>query len=166
MGHTGSPLLDDRLEQRHHDMISRAMRARLGDPELAQDATQDLLERITRDFERFDPALGTFEHWIMGYVRFTVLEVRRRHRALPIPHADLPEVSVEDPRVQRLPPEWRQGIAALPLRDRRLLFLRVVEGWPAETVGEALGMSATNVTTRMLRISRRIRKRFESAGAA
>ena len=60
-------------------------------------------------------------------MRFTAIEARRRHRALPVPHGDeLPEVSVEDPRIQRLPREWRQAINALPLRDRRLLFLRVV----------------------------------------
>lgn len=166
MGTPGSPLLDDRLEQRHHDMISRAMRARLGDPELARDATQDLLERITRDFHRFDPARGTFEGWIMGYVNFTVRAARRRNRALPVPDGDLAEVTVEDPRVQRLPPEWQQAINGLPVRDRRLLMLRVVEGWPAEAVGDALGMSATNVNTRLWRICIRLQRRLESMGAA
>ena len=161
MGPHRPHLLVDQLQPRHMTMVWRAMLRRLGDPELAEDATQDVFEQITKGYGRFDPQRGSFEGWLLGFVEFVARRAWARALALPQPRDDIADALVEDEPLPLLSPELRRAINGLPLRDRKLLILRGVEGWPAVAVGERLDMTATNVNTAFARICARLAKCLE-----
>lgn len=154
-------LLVDRLEHHHIVLVRRAMRRRLGNAELAKEAAQDVFLKVAADYEKFDPERGSFEGWLLGFVEFTAREVWRRELAQPEPRADLPEVSAEAEPLPAISPDLAAAVNALPARDRALLVLRAIEGWPAVAVAERLGMSTTNVNTAFARVCARLAKRLE-----
>jgi RNA polymerase sigma-70 factor (ECF subfamily) len=137
------------------------MLRRLRDAELAHDATQEVFFQVTRSYDRFDPERGTFEGWVLGFVDHVARRARERQSGLPRPQENLPERPADDERPAHLSPELRNAINGLPLRDRTLLFLRGVEGWPAISVAEHLGMTPTNVNTAFARVCARLAKRLE-----
>lgn len=154
-------LFADLLTQEHVVIVTRAMTRRLRDPQLAEDAVQDMFEAVGNGIERFDERRGSFEGWLLGFVEYVARATWRRQLALPEPRGELPPVPWEDTTRSPLPPRLRDAIGALPLRHRRLLILRAVEGWPATAVGELLGMSETNVNTTLKRIIDRLNRRID-----
>ena len=54
--------------------------------------------------------------------------------------------------------KWRAAINRLRPRDRALIVLRAVEGWPAAAVGHRLGMSVSGVNTAYERARGRLEK--------
>ncbi|MBJ7454968.1 MAG: sigma-70 family RNA polymerase sigma factor [Thermoleophilia bacterium] len=154
-------LLVDRLEHDHIALVLRAMRRRLGNAELAHDATQEVFLRVTRNYASFDPARGSFEGWLLGFVEFTAREYWRREVGRPEPRGELPDGPAESEPLPAISPDLAAAVNALPVRDRALLVLRAIEGWPAVAVGERLGMSTTNVNTAFARVCARLAKRLE-----
>lgn len=156
----------DLLRREHIDAVWRMFRRRLRDEQLAWDATQDLFERVRDRFDRFDPRRGSFEGWVLGFVENVAREVRRRERRhLPLEAVDAdarrrPWIEPDREPFPDLPAALAREIDALSERDRTILVLRV-EGWRSVAIGELLGMSPTNVTTRLTRIRQRISRRLE-----
>jgi RNA polymerase sigma-70 factor (ECF subfamily) len=143
-----------------HELVSavfRAMRRRLwDDPELAADATQELFASVTRAFGRFDPTIGSFGGWVYGFVDRTARRARERAQRRAVPVERVPEAAIPDELSEAIDEGLRAAINELPERDRRLLILFGVEGWPASAVADELGMTPSNVTTRFARLRARL----------
>ncbi|MGE0029342.1 MAG: RNA polymerase sigma factor [Thermoleophilia bacterium] len=156
-------LFADLLTQEHVAIVRQAMTRRLRDPQLAEDAAQDVFEAVGNSIERFDPSRGSFEGWLLGFVEYVARATWRRQLALPEPRGELPPTPWEDTPRGPLPARVLDAINALRPRDRRLLVLRVVEQWPAAAVGEELGMTETNVNTTAKRVLDRLSRRIDPA---
>ncbi len=156
-------LFADLLTEEHLVIVKRAMARRLRDPQLAEDAVQDVFEAVGNSIARFDERMGSFEGWLLGFVEYVARAAWRRQLALPEPHGDLPPTPWEDVPRGPLPTRVLDAINALRPRDRRLLVLRVVEEWPAAAVGEELGMTETNVNTTAKRVLERLSRRIDPA---
>jgi len=126
------------------------------------DLAQEIAVQLWRAFPRYDPA-RPFTTWMYRIaLNVAISHVRRSGRraeeALDLEHSE-----PADPRPPVAPHE------GLPLLERilleldplqRALLVLYLEDRPQQEIGEILGLSTTNVSTRLHRLKQRLRARF------
>ncbi|MEZ6090050.1 MAG: sigma-70 family RNA polymerase sigma factor [Pirellulaceae bacterium] len=148
------PLSDAELEHRIHDALPRLLRlaTRLsGNADVAEDALQDALLKVSRSWKRFrgEAALETWMTRIL--IRCVADQLRKRGRL----HESIQEDNRQDvsrqlgPVEQTLADERREqvrlAIGQLPDRQREVLALSLWEGKSTEQIAELLRISKQNV---------------------
>jgi RNA polymerase sigma-70 factor (ECF subfamily) len=120
-----------------------------GDTETAQDAVQATWERAYRKWTQLRTP-SKVRAWLsaiaMNEARAALRSQGRNAQVLewePRPARDL---------------DLANALALLPVQDRQLLALTVVEGFTSSEAGKVLGLSAEGVRTRKARIVARLRK--------
>lgn len=158
-----------------------ARRAGLAESD-AQDVVQETVVAVARQMPqfRYDPARGTFKHWLYRIVRRRVADyLRRMYRQPPRgelafdPHAEdegnaptaLDEGS--DGMVVAWEQEWEQAVfdaAVAQVRERtnprhfQVFDCCVRLGWPAAKVAATLGMNAAQVYLARHRVSQAVKQ--------
>lgn len=110
----------------------------LHDPILAEDATQDLYEKLWR--RRLFIRRNGFRSLMMVSIRNICLDLlreRERRRQDELPHS-LPAASTEDEELQQMVGKL---IAALPEREREVIHLHDCEGLGYDEIAEIIGSS-------------------------
>jgi len=139
----------------------------LGSVHDADDALQETLLRAWRSLDRFEPRapFGAWLHRVATNVCLTMLAGRRRRPEVPV--ADTGEDAWNE-RLLHLQPypdrllddlETRETVELafvtaaqlLPPKQRAVLILRDVLGWPAKDVAELLGDSVNSVNSALQR---------------
>lgn len=123
-------------------MMGVALRL-LRDRSRAEEALQEAFLQIWRNADRFDPGRGSARAWMIGIVRYRVLdrlETERRHGATgEVPDTpDEPAVSIEDSHA------LAGCIGELPEAWRRAVVLSYMEGY---SHSEIAGMTETPLGT-------------------
>lgn len=153
------------LLAQHRGIVLKIAHGYCRDPEDRRDLVQDIHAQLWRAFPAFDPARSQFSTWLyrialnvaISQVRHTSL--RRRH------HANLDDEAIAalpDPAT-RDPHEADAGIHALyAVIDRldplnRALMLLYLDERSHRDIAEILGISASNVATKIGRLKQRIR---------
>jgi RNA polymerase sigma factor (sigma-70 family) len=133
-----------------------------------QDLAQEIVLGLWRSFDRYDPArpFATWMYRIALNVAISAVrsEGRRRRDLVPDGEAILGMTAADAGRIG-LEEDLRllhDAIAGLDELDRALVLLHL-EGERHEAIGEVLGLSATNVGTRLGRIKDNLRRRLEAA---
>jgi RNA polymerase sigma factor (sigma-70 family) len=151
-----------RLVQEHRGIVYKVAATYCFDPEDRTDLQQEIIAQLWKSFPRYDVS-RPFATWMyrialnisISYVRSTV---RRRRRNVPLQEdvhdreEETFEHTDEELRVLRL----NQFIAAQNDLDRALLLL-YLEDHPYRTIAEILGISESNVGTKINRLKQRIR---------
>jgi len=108
----------------------------MGDVELAHDAVQDAFARALRGRSSYR-GTGSVEGWVW---RTVVNAARNARRDRPPSHLPLDELGDETPSVngQAPPGDVRAMIAALPERQRLVLFLRYYADLDYRAIADAL----------------------------
>jgi RNA polymerase sigma-70 factor, ECF subfamily len=140
----------------------------LGSVHDADDALQETLLRAWRGLAGYEPRapLGAWLHRIATNVALRMIEQRERNRAAPLdvhlePYADR---LLDEGRAPDEEAVAREGIGlafvaamqVLPPRQRAVLVLRDVLGWPARDVAATLGDSVAAVNSALQRARGRI----------
>ncbi len=169
---TAKARLADVLTREHIDTVRRTI-ARRVHPALVDDATQTVFAEAADAWDSFDPRRGTFAGWLWGITRHVAADTWRQQagvarteaaaRAEAEIAATRPPHPDEEGTLMHLSEEWRDAIRALGPRDRALIIARGVEGWPADAVGDRLGMTVTAVNTAYNRACGRLRARLRLA---
>lgn len=110
----------------------------LHDPILAEDATQDLYEKLWR--RRLFIRRNGFRSLVMVSIRNICLDLlreRERRRQDELPHS-LPAASTEDKELQQMVGKL---IAALPEREREVIHLHDCEGLGYDEIAQIIGSS-------------------------
>lgn len=110
----------------------------LHDPILAEDATQDLYEKLWR--RRLFIKRNGFRSLVMVSIRNICLDLlreRERRRQDELPHS-LPAASTEDKELQQMVGKL---IAALPEREREVIHLHDCEGLGYDEIAQIIGSS-------------------------
>ena len=122
------------------------------DRSLAEDLTADTFEKALRLWARFDARRASARTWLCQIARTTALdwfraEDRRRRRE---ERAAVPE-EVEETFGDGLSPDLEAGLRSLSAAEREVIALRVLLELDGEETARVLGISPTNVSTRLSR---------------
>lgn len=148
-----------RIVAEHHDDMARVCYVICGDRELAQDAVQAAWPIAWRKLSTLrDP--NRLRPWL---ITIAAREVRhlvrreRRHRVVDIAVADIGSGHA-DPGASTAVADLAAALARLSGDERQVLALRHVAGLDATEIGQALGLSASGVRSRLSRAVDRLRK--------
>lgn len=151
-------LLAELYEQRYHQFL-RLAEAIVGDVELARDVVQEAFARAIRSRRTFR-ADGSVDGWVWRTVVNAARNARRDR-----PPASLPWSEVNDERASRngSQPHGDVGalIAALPERQRLVLFLRYYADLDYERIGEALEIQPGTVGATLNQAHAALRRQLE-----
>lgn len=150
------PSWDD-LVREHADRVYRLAYRLSGDPQDAEDLTQETFIRVFRSLSNYQP--GTFEGWLHRITTNLFLDmVRRRSRirmeALP---EDYERVAADGPGPEqvfhdaRLDPDLQSALDSLAPEFRAAVVLCDIEGLSYEEIGATLGVKLGTVRSRIHR---------------
>lgn len=142
-------------------------RFRVGDDLLAEELTAQTFERAWRERGRYRSDLGAFSTWLFTIARHLGMNHRRDHRAareLPLewvtglhdrqPVEDLVEQRENLGRLRLL-------LARLPATEQELIRLKYGAGLTNRAIARLIGLSESNVGTRLHRTVQRLRADWE-----
>lgn len=149
----------EQLYRRRYRAFLRVALAELGDREAAHDAVQETFARALRS-RRSYRGEGTLEAWVWRTLANHCLDVRRRRAAAP------PELAPAEDAVNGHPLEHadlRALVAALPERQRLVLFLRHYADLDYDAIATALGIERGTVAATLHRARAALRDELERA---
>ena len=155
----------DQLYRESRDDVYAYTAGLLRDRAAAEDVTATAFERAYRKRSRFDAERGSARAWLFGIARNAALdELRRRGR-----HAQM-NAEPEDPvDLGALHPAERselrlalaEAIGSLAGGERELIALKFFAGLSNAEIGRVLGMSESNVGTRLHRTINKLREALD-----
>jgi RNA polymerase sigma-70 factor, ECF subfamily len=135
----------------------------LGNRSAAEDVTAIAFERLYRSRERLDHGRGTPRAWLFSIARNAALdELRRRRRH---PQSELPAEASggleSEEAVEQIARRTavRDALATLSPRERELVLLKFHGQLSNSELARALGLSESNVGTRLHRALTRLREK-------
>ncbi len=161
------------LYDRYVDLVYSASLRVLGDPGLAEDATQDIFVRLWRRPETFVPERGRFLSWLMSVVRNRAVDElrargrRRRREGVSATESEedamaaLPSEDDDPAATAQLHEEQvlvRGALCQLPAEQRRALELAYFRGLTQQEIAlllhEPLGTVKTRIRLGMQKLRR------------
>ena len=134
----------------------------LRDRSAAEEVTAQTFERAYRKRRTFRASRGTQEAWLFGIARNAALdELRRRKRraALEVDPEDAAAVSPGEYAEDAVRRETvRAALGRLSPRERELVGLKFAGGLSNEEIARVVGLSASNVGTRLHRTLEKLRR--------
>jgi RNA polymerase sigma-70 factor (ECF subfamily) len=156
------------LYEQHGPRLVLLCQRLLGPGGDAEDAAHEALLKAWRALDRFDPNRPIWP-WLATIARHTCIDQQRR-RATTRTHAPLatPEpCGPEDLALGgRHAPLVRDALRDLPAPAREVLFLRDVEGWDYERIGQRQGRTARAVRMAVSRARQDLRTSVEHVARA
>lgn len=150
------------LLQRHRGILVKVAGSYARQREDREDLAQEIAAQLWRAWPGYDPArpFSTWMYRIALNVAISQLRGRARTPTLQAAADDpldtLPDPAAHDPdRAQQVERLYR-FIHALPPLDRALMLLHLEE-CPQREIAEVLGLSTTNVATKIGRLKARLR---------
>jgi RNA polymerase sigma-70 factor (ECF subfamily) len=138
----------------------------LGDRSAAEDVTALAFERAYRRRVTFDRRRGDERAWVFGIARNAALdELRRLKRRAPLESepADVWSPGPDEQAERAFErDEVRAALATLDSRDRDLVALKFAGGLSNGEIARVLGISETNVGSRLYRAVAKLRKACQS----
>jgi RNA polymerase sigma-70 factor (ECF subfamily) len=144
------------LVEEHSAAINRVCRSFCHTAEDCEDLRQDIIVNLWLGWSRYRPTAKPVT-WVWRVAVNTGISWRR-HRQRQVETAPIEGLELPDEGIDREEREWLcELIRQLPTKDQKLLRL-YLDGWKQDEIGEMLGISETNVQTRMSRIKEKLRK--------
>jgi RNA polymerase sigma-70 factor (ECF subfamily) len=140
------------LVRRHTPAVYAHALRFFGEPSTADDVTQEVFVKVYRSVSSFDER-SRFSTWLYRITRNTCLdEVRARgRRPVPVDPFDTPSVGGDFSDEVALSVAVEHAMRALPPDDRDALSAIAVFGLSYPEAGEALGVPAGTVKSRVFR---------------
>lgn len=144
------------LIEKHDAAINRVCRSFCRDAEDRKDLRQEILMHLWTGWKDYRPDHKAIT-WIYRVAVNTAISWRRHRQrqveVLPLDGFDLPE----DAALRELSAHLKTLISMLPASDQRLINF-YLDGFSSDEIGRMMGMSQTNVTTRIARIKEKLCK--------
>ena len=161
----GSEKIDfDSLYRTSRDDLYAYVAGMVRDRAAAEEVTAATFERAFRRRSSYKPRRGTPRAWLFGIARNAAYdELRRRGRTEPAAHPEERSApaadTTADVAVRRA--ALRDALATLSQDERELVALRFEAGLSGAEAGAVLGISESNVGTRLSRAVEKLRKAME-----
>ncbi len=134
----------------------------LRDRSAAEDVTAQAFERAYRKRRSYRPAKGSMDAWVVGIARNAALDElrrRKRHAVLQADPEDPGSPSPEDHAELAVRRETvRAALASLDGQERDLVALKFAGGLSNVEIARVLGMTESNVGTRLHRTITKLRE--------
>jgi RNA polymerase sigma-70 factor (ECF subfamily) len=149
------------LYDRHAARVHRLAYRVCGDPDLAEDLTQDVFVKVFRSLGQFrgDSAFSTWVHRIAVTVS---LNAMRKVKRLREREADLDEAHQQEFEPDAIDPDLRARLAAaieaLPDGVRIALVMHALEGYTHAEIGRALGIAEGTSKAKVFDARARLKK--------
>lgn len=144
------------LIERHTAAIERVCRSFCSVREDREDLRQEILLHLWRGWKHYRPDHRPIT-WLYRVALNTAISWRRQRKrqveTVPLDSFDPPD----NPALREQAAHLKTLITMLPQADRRLIGL-YLDGFSTEEIGQLVGISQTNVTTRIARIKEKLRK--------
>jgi RNA polymerase sigma factor (sigma-70 family) len=157
-----------RLLEDHKKILYRVVNGYCNNPSDRQDLAQDIVVQLWKAFDRFDDR-KRFSTWMYRValnvaISFYRSESRRVKSTVPVEDYVL-EIAAEEPSGGRAEENLRQLERYIEQLDglNRALMILYLDGNQYETIAEILGITVTNVATKLSRIKQRFRREFEES---
>ncbi len=132
-----------------------------------EDLVQEICTQAWRSFKRFDPDKGKFSTWLyrvalnvgISWARKHPWSVEDRHESFAERHSDVAVELDAGADVEAQIAELHRHIGQLDALNRALMLLYLEERSHAE-IATVLGISETNVATKISRIKKSLRQRM------
>ncbi|MDF3982906.1 sigma-70 family RNA polymerase sigma factor [Luteibacter sp. PPL554] len=155
------------LLQRHAGIVFKIAGSYAHGPEDRADLAQDIAAQLWHAWPKYDPArsVTTWMYRIALNVAISHLrhrQLRQRHDALPLDETlhDVADGNAVDPENEQGVRLLRDFIVRQPPLDRALLLL-YLEDRSQREIAEILGLTESNVSTKIGRLKQRIRDAFQ-----
>jgi RNA polymerase sigma factor (sigma-70 family) len=137
--------------------------------EVCERAVEHAVERI----DLYDPARGSFEAWLRGFVRREIYELSRRATSIAVTDDQLEHLAVSVAAYHYLQPSGRVSalrdlahklyllMESLSETDQLMFALRDYERLPYSSIAERLGVSESACRQRYFRAIVRLRQRSQ-----
>ena len=147
------------LVEEHAGAINRVCRSFCHTAEDREDLRQDIIMNLWLGWSRYRPAAKPVT-WVWRVAVNTGISwLRHRNRQVetaPLEGIEIPDEGIDSENRKWLYEWLYELIRQLPAKDQKLLRL-YLDGWKQAEIGEMLGISETNVQTRMSRIKQKLR---------
>jgi RNA polymerase sigma factor (sigma-70 family) len=157
----------ERLYRSSRDDVYAYAAGLLRDRPAAEDVTAAAFERAYRKRSRFDASRGSARAWLFGIARNAALdELRRRgrQRELNVDPADTASVAGPDLAAGgELRALLEGALGKLEARERELIALKFFAGLSNGEIARVVGISASNVGTRLNRTMDKLREACDGA---
>lgn len=161
MGATLDPRLAE-LESLYRERFSafaRVAGAIVGNGDEGADAVQDAFASAVRSLKSFRGE-GTLEAWVWPIV----LNAARKRRRAARPEAVIAQAPADDAVDDGLA-DLRAQVAALPERQRQVVFLRYYADMEYAAIADALGLTTGTVGATLSQAHAALRRRLEEVGS-
>lgn len=148
----------------HKALIYKIARMYARNSEDQSDLVQEIIFQLWHSFEKYDPAFR-WSTWIYRIALNVSISFYRREKQRQKLSAPMPEhvfqIENEENTLQEDIRLLYQFIRELKEIDRAMIILSL-DGNPQKEIAGILGLSETNVSTRIARIKNRLKQKFES----
>ncbi len=154
------------LVEEHEKILYKVASSSCRNPEDRRDLIQEIVAQLWRSFGRFNDRYR-FSTWMYRIamnvaISFYRSQSRRTRGAVPIEELGLDLVAAEPEEVSDDIRQLHRFITQLDELNRALIIL-YLDGNSYDTIAEILGISTTNVATKLSRIKERLRRDFAGA---
>lgn len=152
----GDPAAFEALVRANADAVYGHAVRFFGDPQTAEDATQEVFIKVYRSISGFD-GRSSFKTWLFRLTRNTCIDMMRRaaRRPTPMDPLEMPQPATGDIAEDVVAgAALEQAVATLPPEDRDALNAVTLFGLSYEDAGTALSIPAGTVKSRVFRARR------------
>jgi len=158
-------LVFDRLYRECRDDVYAFVAGLLRDRSAAEEVTAQAFERAYRKRDSFNPQRGSARAWLFGIARNAALdELRRRGRNAALVSDPVDETAAHGEDVAEAALRRRAVAAAIRSlngRDRELVALKFFAGLDNAEIARVVGITESNVGTRLHRALEKLRKEVD-----
>lgn len=136
------------LYRRYRDAIYQFVYYRVRNQPQAEDLTSEIFVRMLEGLDRYEAQTGAFQGWLYGIARHVMADFwRRSYQVEQVPLNETYDLSQSSrPHLVRDLSQWRQALLrALPEKYRRVLELRILQGYSVAETAHEMGISENYV---------------------
>ena len=141
-------------------------RYRVGDDQLAEDLTAETFEKAWKHREHYRQDLASFSTWLFTIARRVAADhFRKRRPSLPLEEASQlagPQTLEEEAQERAEFAHLSMLLARLAERERELVALKYGAGLTNRAIARISGLSESNVSTILYRLTRQLRAQLEN----
>jgi RNA polymerase sigma-70 factor, ECF subfamily len=146
--------------------IYNFFRYRLGDDQVAEDLTAETFEKAWKHRERYREDLASFSTWLFIIARRLAADHFRKQRlTVPLEEADQianPQTLEEEAQERAEFAQLAAILARLAERERELVALKYGAGLTNRAIARISGLSESNISTILHRLTRQLRAQLEN----